>query len=698
MLSHAQTPNPSISGNFLIGTLGYSGIGDAMYAIRYFDFYRNHVPESQLKVFILIKKENVRGLLDAVKDFVDAKMIHMVAVDTKNTLRFSSKDEQALQQKNILIVSSENKINSFPLYDHLVKNSKVIKNFLANTEVFLNAAVPLANASNTPFSYIKKTCKVFSLLEVGGQKLKNLPEDKSLLAKVEYREAALGFYALSLNRLFLCNKIKEYQAVNLTFTPESFDNQVLARAIFPKDPETVLAIGYQQRQSASLFYYDMLAGAFVNKTVKIISNTSYLSSEVVEKSAAMSRASKVIVYDANGNETMVVTNQRADNTTVLQFYDFSGIGHKDKQMYLALADVSLGSGDNSYMEGLSAGALCLWDVPQWKTVFVNKIQNFAKEKGFYLLERYFEKLEKIATEIGFEYLNLEDINDFTQFIKKNYEKLRLEFQKFADLLFQQYNLCDILIPMLTDNTKFVRLEPQMDDIREIFKLVMVANKDNKDYRALVKLREQVLSVLKKDDVDQLRKLTKNHPYLRLEETEFNTQNEENIFQMAVILNAVKCWDYIYRESKISPAKAILKLASNLSLFDERIQQALYNKSNGILADQSSKDLKVLMGEVGMTYSPLMLNSVLQIKIEKGAQDWREIYNDFKGKFSPAVEMMVRKSESINPKQEVQHKEKKSAASPQFFKYGVVAVKKIMPTGAVPEVQKEIDALRVVVKK
>lgn len=432
----------------VVNAFNTNGIGDAQHAVRGHLLCRRLVPYVPCKTIITLDKSALKPLLKAIDGDVQLNDIYIVNTDAGVK---GYNDDKAEKAQFVFFVAqdliNDDGGSKFPTYYFIYNHAPKLKNFLKRTRQYLNFATKLSDVRNVPTGSIApgKTY-VYSFLEFGGPSNKMVHADALLsdmeLYKKVFNETEMGLFNgqtgmmvdESLNDLMQCLSADQLQS-------HDFTNPLLYELIVKQEGH--LAVGYLQHAPVLCFVIASLAAK--SPSLRLLTNLHLITPSKM-KSAPFKDFAKIQIFDAKGNIVQEYQNDQAKFAT-LSLFPFEGMSNQDKRRYLIMADSTLGSGDNSFMECITAGKPFFWDMQMYKQFFTSKLGIWCCNHGLLNLAKMIYLNNFLCTsDMGL--VKPIYLATYTKFLQENWAVICQETQQFRQHILRNANFSDQLAALL----------------------------------------------------------------------------------------------------------------------------------------------------------------------------------------------------------------------------------------------------------
>lgn len=429
------------------------GIGDAINMVGFYQILKRmcvNIPNVEIKGIAFINSEKLPNFQRAVSS--KEMMNDIYYFNTQN--RF---DNENATRAGIIIISEPILFESkpFPLFKKIENLAHSLKKFCNECELFINIATQMTTETH-PFDLLNPKCIVHSILELGCVVNRHLPNINGLHEMHHFHELCMGLgpecagFKFDHDLLQLTeDKSKRMIKQNLKQLKTSYLGKKLFNVKDTADSilltyfaKNRLAIGYLQVEAAT----HLAAEVFIktgdqNKNIILICNASHVKTLLDQKTVLRDLFSTITLY-VDDREEKISTGRNGFRE--LKIFDFNSINNSTKHTLSAMADMVLGSGDNSRMETVLC-RLPFWQVLPWKRNEVNDLAETIKQE--YPMVAKYLMLQVIALESKFSLNGIAD--KLIEFLKEYEDQLVVEWGLFRRRVIAENNVenhaADVLI-------------------------------------------------------------------------------------------------------------------------------------------------------------------------------------------------------------------------------------------------------------
>ncbi len=412
------------------------GIGDAINMVGFYQILRRifaNCPQVEIKGVAYINTGRLPNFQRAISS-EESDSPEIYYFDANSTqMKF---DDTAFMQNGITIFSEPESENPFALYEVIERCTKSLKNFVKDCDLFLNIATPISIETH-PFKLLKPTCCIHSILETGysGNAELDHPEEVKLLRSFKevhmgMSESEAGFKLDKKLQQFTQDKNQSSlmrELIQISRTPVGssiFSSHLSSKenlASFKANHR--LAIGYLQSEAATHLAAEvfMMTGD-QSKDIILICNTHHIQRLLELNPRLNDTFSEIKLFRQNKKE---IIHSNTIRKRCLTLIDFRGITNNMKHAFSAIADMTMGSGDNSRMDTL----LCrmpFWQVLQWKIQDICALKTTV-ENDHPVLAAYLTLLLK-ASAWNYMLLKASMTEELIDFVNKNENQLVTEWE------------------------------------------------------------------------------------------------------------------------------------------------------------------------------------------------------------------------------------------------------------------------------
>jgi|GEM_PF-6849271 len=444
---HSSANHTYKNKSVIINALGLNGIGDFVYAIRAHQACKRRLPANVAVKTILtfsLDGDSSPALLKATKGDVAIDDVYIYDLSSKKPF-----DEQkAIKKPFIFFVGTKLVTGAYVLpqartYKFIADKAPQLNHLIKNCSIFLNFGTSL---SECPSFDPRQPEKCFSFTEIGNPPsnlLLQLNGSSHLPAHAIEVEMNLfsGDAGLMLDESLLdlmeCVKPEELKA-------HDFNNEGLFKNIM--NTKGHFAVGYVQH------FYSLAAMLATYRKkfneLKVLTNTNLLQTHNMHQ-YPFNQFAVVNIFDAKGAKTEY---KHKAGQGELNLFPFNGLSCQDKRRYLLLADSTLGSGDNSYIESISVGKPFHWDIPIYKVPAVSGLAAWCSKNQLLHLAKLFYLNCLLAQSKYSGVISKEHLSGYAEFLDTNWHIIVSEVSIFKKIIMKSANFNNYLETILSYNS------------------------------------------------------------------------------------------------------------------------------------------------------------------------------------------------------------------------------------------------------